>query len=250
MLIDKNRYKKSLADLWHCVFGDSYSYIELIFKSEYEKSILCFGELVDDEVVSAFYLIESELVFEGKNYKGYYLYAAATLPEYRSKGLMSKLIFEAEEYCKNQKTDFISLVPSKETLYGYYSAFGFRDAMYCCKNYDYSRSVTNKNITLIADSNEYLAIRNKYQGNYFSFSSDAFSYAADCLTAAGYNFYKISDESFMIYSYEENSILELISFEENCKVNETVKFGMIYPINEELDRDWKFTDIYMNIALD
>ena len=145
--------------------------------------------------------------------------------------------------------------------------------MYCCKSYDFSKLNRNKNTELVTDSKEYLAIRNKYQGNYFSFSSDAFSYAADCLAAADYNFYKISDESFIIYSQEENSVLEFISFKENCeadfgeltdenlsvnspyclpsfKVNETVKFGMVYPINEELDRDWKFTDIYMNIALD
>ena len=31
--------------------------------------------------------------------------------------------------------------------------------------------------------------------------------------------------------------------------SEAVPFGMIYPINAELKRDWNFTDIYMNLAL-
>ena len=32
--------------------------------------------------------------------------------------------------------------------------------------------------------------------------------------------------------------------------NKIKRYGMLYPINKKLERDWKYTDIYMNIALD
>ena len=47
----------------------------------------------------------------------------------------------------------------------------------------------------------------------------------------------------------KNDIIEKIC-EEHCFGKEKVPFGMIFPINKELIRDWNYTDIYMNIALD
>ena len=35
-----------------------------------------------------------------------------------------------------------------------------------------------------------------------------------------------------------------------CEDNKKVRYGMLYPVSDELRRDWQYTDIYMNIALD
>lgn len=246
MLIKKNRYNKTLAVLWHTVFGDSLDYVNLIFNEKYTDSIICFAELDVEMAVSAFYLIESYIEFDNKYYKGYYLYAAATLPEYRKKGLMSKLINEAVSYCKEKGFDFISLVPSNDGLYNYYTKNGFSESMY---RYELKR------LTCIAKDNNfgkisaerYYDIRNQKLTDAFHYTSDAFRYAADCLKFAGYNFYENDDSEFFIRD-DESDVVEAFSSDMNYL--KKIRFGMIYPINDKLKRNWKYTDIYMNIALD
>ena len=241
MLIDRFIYKDTLSELWHNVFGDSYSYIELIFNKDFDDSILCFAELEGDEVVSAFYLLESSLLYNANTYKGYYLYAAATDKSHRGKGLMAKLIEEAQLYCKENGYDFISLVPSEESLYGYYGRFGFVSAMYST-----SQNVSISDSYSTIDPMNYYYLRKKYCKDHIVFDELAFSYAADCLKAAGYDF--CSDGNCILIKNSENEIIELLSQDdENCKKH---PFGMLYPINHKLKRNWKYTDIYMNIALD
>lgn len=276
MLIDKNRYKKSLSDLWHRVFGDDYSYIELIFNEKYEKDLLCFAELENEKAVAAFYLIKNTLKFNGEAFDGFYLYAAATLPEYRKKGLMSKLINEAQEYCRSNGFDYVSLVPSSDSLYSYYSRFGFKAAMHRIESRkpDLKQVLTSNEIL---DDINLFDVRSGYKGNLMNFSKLSFGYALDCLNSAEYKIIPVSSDSYVIYSKKDKVVSEFISpydkLEENTqkllgmindndvtvyspfKLNgfaysEAKRYGMLCPINKKLKRDWKYTDIYMNIALD
>lgn len=242
MLIDRFRYKNTLSRLWNNVFGDSQNYIELIFNKECKDSILCFAELEGSEAVSAFYLLGSNLAYNGKSYKGYYLYAAATDINYRGKGLMAKIINEAQDYCRENGYDFISLVPSEKSLYGYYSRFGFVSAMYGVSISSYTPADSYSSIPF----DVYYALREKYCKNHIIYDKDAFIYAADCLKASGYDFF--SDGNSILIKNSEDEIIEMLSSDyENY---EKYPFGMLYPISSELNSDWKYTDIYMNIALD
>ena len=271
MLINKNEHKSSLAVLWNRVFGDDLDFIEFIFKEAYANSVLCFAELDGDNAVSAFYLIRNTLKYNNKFYDGYYLYAAATLPEYRKSGIMSRLIGEALDFCREHNVDFVSLVPSEEGLYGYYSRFGFEKAMYRYENSADKINALKVSETVI-DINEILKIRNSADINLISFHPDSFGYAYDCLVDSGFRFRKISDDSYILYS-EDDDFSEFISSENRLDENEKrlgralksvtspfalksfdsyelKPFGMLYPVNSELKRQWSFTDIYMNIALD
>ena len=210
MLIDKIKYKNSLCDLWHTVFGDSYDYIKLIFRSGYENDILCFGELDGEIAVSALYLIKNTLKFNNKLYNGWYLYAAATLPEYRAKGIMSRLIKEAQLFCKENGDDYISLVPSQESLYSYYSRFGFADAMYRYKGI-YKSSESNGTEIFADEIGEAEKIRQSFDGNMLFTIGKAFSYCKDCLDAAGISFISLTEESGILISEEEKLVLEYIS---------------------------------------
>jgi len=272
MMINKNEYKSSLSTLWHRVFGDSCDFIELIFNPEYSNSILCFAELDGDIAVSAFYLIKNTLKYENKFFDGYYLYAAATLPEYRKSGMMSKLIREAQAFCRENNADFVSLVPSEESLYGYYSRFGFEKAMYRCVNEAFASQASSGDYEIIDDTEKILSIRNGYEGNIISFHPSSFGYAFDCLTYSGLRFKRISQDAYLLCS-DKDDFSEFVSSEINFNQNEdklvgevlkvtspfelkgfdTHKFkpyGMLYPINQQLKKEWNFTDIYMNIALD
>ena len=276
MLIDKIKYKKSLSDLWHKVFADSYDYIELIFKAEYEEDILCFAELDGERAVSAFYLIKNTLRFDGELYNGYYLYAAATLPEYRKSGLMSALINEAQIFCEKNGVDFITLVPSEESLYSYYSRFGFQNAMYRYEGV-FNAVQDNKKEPDVGKISQAESVRQSFDGNMLFTAGHAFSYCKDCLEAADVVFLKLSKESGALLSEEEKLVLEFISSDDElikstdvlkdnlscgswvinspfrcafCQDSKKVRYGMLYPVSDALKRDWSYTDIYMNIALD
>lgn len=271
MKIDKQKYKESLARLWHTVFGDEYGFIELVFKSEYDDCVLCFAELENERAVSAFYLIENTLKFEGRTFRGYYLYAAATLPECRGRGLMSSLIKQALEYCRQSGCDYVSLVPSEESLYSYYSRFGFLTAMYRCEALSKGDGASFLSLPELT-AEAALEMRNGFEGNIISFSESAFSYAADCLYYYGHRFYALNGSSYLLCS-AEGDFAELFSakadpdeglkgpcgrynkltapfFVKGCEECRCVPYGMLFPVNAALERTWKPTDIYMNIALD
>ena len=70
-----------LHTLWKDVFGDEDGYIDLFFSGAYFSSHP-FAVVGDGEVRSVLYLLDCSLQSGGKLYDGYYLYAAATKPQY------------------------------------------------------------------------------------------------------------------------------------------------------------------------
>ncbi len=274
MLIDTEKYIPSLKKLWYGVFGDSEEYISLIFDKGYTPSEV-FATVSGEEVVSALYLLKCNISVGEKVLSGRYLYAAATSPEHRKQGLMSKLICEAKEYIAANNIDFIALVPANENLYGYYRGFGFETLMYnfCSVAAEKGKScVTDK----ISDSVEsIMRMRDSYRGAKLTFEIPEMKYAVSCLDFAGYSFYKNSDDSYYITDNDSSEVIEYISSEENFRENTELllsrlgegtvitspydlsgfcesrkqKFGMVYFVSDNLKNIFK-SGIYMNIALD
>ena len=262
-------YREGLTELWHNVFGDDYDYIDYFFEKAYPYCDT-FITLSDGKPASAFYLLPCYIDYEGKRYKGKYLYAAATLPEYRGKGLMAELINEAIYYCRNSSdVDFISLVPAEDGLYNYYRRFGFTDAMY--------RYVTEiMDIDVCSDSEiqrvegpaEFYTLRDKLSGNKFIFDESLSDYVFCSMVKDGCSFGKICGDGYFISDSEsvyeficpDGGNLSLSCFRGRnkayspsalsfCGESKQVPFGMLYPCCKELTREWNFTDIYMNLAL-
>lgn len=115
---------EDLKTLWETVFGDTRQVTDAFFENAFFPDG-CFYESVDGKAVSALYLLPVTLGDE----KGFYLYAAATLPEHRGRGLMGRLIKEALAYAK-AKADFVYLCPAEFSLYDYYRRFGFSKTLY------------------------------------------------------------------------------------------------------------------------
>lgn len=113
-----------LADLWSDVFGDERVYPEQFLKYCINAGDIC-AHRENGSIVSAFYLIDAELVHCNQKFSGKYLYAAATHPDYRNKGIMSNMIKSVAEELKKQGYSFICLYPADESLYGYYEKLGF-----------------------------------------------------------------------------------------------------------------------------
>lgn len=272
MLIDVKENSASLKKLWSETFGDDDEYINLLFDFEYTPSE-CFAEIFDGEVISVLYLLKGYISSDKKNFEGRYLYAAATDRQHRGKGIMAKLIIEAQEYIKDKGLSFICLVPADEGLYGYYARFGFEAVM---KNYVSSVSAEAKEMkeesAVIAD---YLKTRNYLSVPFFHFGNDEWKYALSCLDYAGFRVMKNTVDSYFIIDEDKNEVLEYISsvgnFTDNteslltklspgttvvspydlsdfCECKET-RFGMIYFADVCLKK-YIGDGVYMNIALD
>ena len=122
-------YLTQLHTLWKDVFGDEDGYIDLFFARAFPSSHP-FAVLEDGEIRSVLYLLDCRLQAGGQLYDGYYLYAAATKPQYRGKGLMRALIEEAKAFLHETNKAFIVLVPASKPLYDYYERFGFSTRLY------------------------------------------------------------------------------------------------------------------------
>ncbi len=97
-----------------------------------------------------------------KALKGAYLYAVATLPEFRGRGIAADIIKFAENHCKEAKYDFLCLIPQKESHFAFYERFGFKKYLYGSKaEFDDLQVDTNGlNVVLSKDYTNALKIYN------------------------------------------------------------------------------------------
>lgn len=116
---DKNDISQ-LKKLWLDCFDDTKEAVDLFFNEN--RSILrAFCAKDNDKIVAALYLLNAEL----NGYKAHYLCGASTKADYRSKGIMKKLIEYALETARQDGDKFSLLMPANESLYDYYARFGY-----------------------------------------------------------------------------------------------------------------------------
>lgn len=117
----------SLKVIWKDVFHDSDEYIDYFFDTYYkdEDTLVFFA---DEKPVSMVFMIPYLIRFCGELMPVTYIYAAATLPEYRGKGYMEELLKESFEKGQSRGDVFSVLIPAEPSLYGYYSKFGYAEA--------------------------------------------------------------------------------------------------------------------------
>ncbi|MCM1153011.1 MAG: GNAT family N-acetyltransferase [Muribaculum sp.] len=130
-----------MKQIWQEIFKDKIEYVSLIFDKYYnERYFLTHEE--DNNIVGilqaipySFRIIQEEIIDHkcGGNYskilpKALYLCGLATLPEYRNKGIMQRLINRVISIAKEDNYDFVFLIPANENLVKYYSKLGFNRA--------------------------------------------------------------------------------------------------------------------------
>lgn len=115
-----------LVSLWKTSFGEAQEAIVLFFDNLFKASI-CFTAYDNKKIVASLYLLPCGISGVGYDLDGYYLYAASTLPRYRNQGIMRNLINTATCFAKQNKKDFVSLLPAKDDLYDFYKTNGFKD---------------------------------------------------------------------------------------------------------------------------
>lgn len=101
-------------------FGDGDTvFEENLFKNCFKH---CKYTEADGKAVAMLFAIPCEIITEQNNISAIYIYAAATLKEYRSKGYMSELI----ESLKKGNNAVLFLRPENQNLIGFYKSLGFK----------------------------------------------------------------------------------------------------------------------------
>ena len=105
--------------LWQSSFGDTPEEISFFLDSvEYEF----LGLRENGMLVSQLFLLPRKLQ---TGEPVFYLYAACTVPECRGWGYMGELLEAAAEYSRRSEKKYIFLMPSEESLYGFYERSGY-----------------------------------------------------------------------------------------------------------------------------
>lgn len=112
--------REQLAYIWKIAFDDSDPYI-YNFLCRY-PDYTCLVYEVDKTVAAMLFLIPCSLT----NKSGYYVYACATLPEYRGKGYMASLLEHAYKKAQSEDAFGLILIPGNDALFHYYERLHFK----------------------------------------------------------------------------------------------------------------------------
>ena len=97
---------EQLKQLWHMAFGDGEEFIDLFFRTAYAPE-RCLYLTEDDQITAALYWLDCE--YRGQ--KQAYIYAVATHPDHRGKGLCRMLIQDTHNLLRSRSYAGALLVP-------------------------------------------------------------------------------------------------------------------------------------------
>lgn len=128
MLTDAD-LKRKMMGLWKSVFHDSDAYVSLVFDTYFDPSLVeC--ELKGDELVAALMGVPYEFGNAELKVRALYLCGLATHPQYRSRGIMTRLITRMNEKAREAGFAFTFLLPADPGLRKYYHDRDYVNAFY------------------------------------------------------------------------------------------------------------------------
>ena len=113
-----------VLQIWQACFRDEGSYIRFFWENCFPN---CRGLIreVDGQAVSMLFLLPGALVYKKTSLPAEYVYAVATLPEYRGRGYAGELTRHAAGLARKEGQSALCLRPGDEGLYAYYTRQGF-----------------------------------------------------------------------------------------------------------------------------
>jgi hypothetical protein len=101
---------------------------------------------------------------------GYYVYACATLPQYRGKGFMKALLDAAFAKAQNEKAFGLVLIPSAPSLFDFYGKYGFQIFSHIAEHTFFEKEATGDGFDCVK-SDDFALIanwRNRFYEQHFA----------------------------------------------------------------------------------
>ncbi len=124
------RDRAAICRIWSAVFTADTPAERDTFLNTVHLSEECVVACENDVPVSMAFFLPAVLHIEGGAYTARYLYAAATLPAHRGKGIFSELLGAALIAFKERGTAACFLNPAQPSLVDFYQRFGFEPAFF------------------------------------------------------------------------------------------------------------------------
>ncbi len=121
----KPEQERLLQELWHRAFGDSMAFIQGFFETGYDPNC-CRCLTLAGHLAAALYWFDTQ--WEGETLA--YLYAVATDPGFRNRGLCRALMADTHRVLTERGYDGALLTPAEPGLRQMYGSMGYRD---CCR---------------------------------------------------------------------------------------------------------------------
>lgn len=120
---DPEQNREEIQEIWQSCFGDDEEYIDFYIRNRMtEETMLLY--YLEGKAVSMASFLPAACRRGEEDIPCRYVYAVATLPEYRGKGYGAKLL----EFAREHYREPLILSPAEEGLISYYEKLGFRRA--------------------------------------------------------------------------------------------------------------------------
>lgn len=137
--------------LWKDTFADADEYINIVFGNYFNPN-LCFTIYAGNKLLSSMLCVEYSFCEKHLCLKSAYQCGLATLPEFRNRGLMRKLIERANSNLYNKQFALSFLIPANDKLRRYYKVSGYVDVAYINSEvYSYSHDYVCYEVLLYCD---------------------------------------------------------------------------------------------------
>lgn len=190
---DRETDGKAIQEIWQTCFGDEEEYIEFYLghRMTKENMLVIYA---DGRPVSMASFLPVEYLCEGEYLDARYVYAVATLPEYRGRGFASKIL----NFAKEKYGEPLILSPADESLMQYYEKLGFkrafpdtRSTMDCAADMQALEIKDSEPFPCMEPitAGEYLAVRDAKcaREGYVRWDEDAIAYAMELGESCGGN---------------------------------------------------------------
>ena len=118
-----------LRSIWKEVFNDTDEFIGSYFARRYSAdTTLVYRE--GGRIASMIFFPHYDFSIGESIYGTGYICGAATLPQYRNRGLMGLMIEASHDAMRVRGNSFSILIPASDTLYDYYRRFGYREKFF------------------------------------------------------------------------------------------------------------------------
>lgn len=116
--------RSELAELWQICFHEPKRY-PIYFMNNYFRPEDCLTYRISGRIAAAVYLLPARIAPNGA--QAHYIFAAGTLPSFRSRGFMASLLAYAALYGAERGDRYSVVLPASQPLYSFYERCGYFD---------------------------------------------------------------------------------------------------------------------------